>query len=223
MSEIRQYELIYIVASDATEQQIADLHTQVEEIIGRYSGTLEQDGQLGTPEARLRNRSAQGRHVRARGDHGLRRAHEGDRSPPARQRPGDPPSHRPRGRGESGDRAHAHAAHGRPRSAAGWRAACRPSGSPARARSGPTRTRIGSRRRRTSRHSFEPRTLNPEPRTLNLDPEDVKVPMREGRGRGRKAAAGAATRRTTRSARCFAAGRSASSVRTRSTTSTTRT
>ena len=31
-SQSRQYELIYIVASDATEQQITDLHTQVEEI-----------------------------------------------------------------------------------------------------------------------------------------------------------------------------------------------
>ncbi len=41
MSQIRQYELIYVVASDATEQQIADLHTQVEEITGRYSGKLD--------------------------------------------------------------------------------------------------------------------------------------------------------------------------------------
>ena len=41
MSQIRQYELIYIVASDATEQQVTDLHTQVEDIIGRFSGKLE--------------------------------------------------------------------------------------------------------------------------------------------------------------------------------------
>ena len=41
MSQIRQYELIYVVASDATEQQITDLHTQVQEITGRYSGTLD--------------------------------------------------------------------------------------------------------------------------------------------------------------------------------------
>jgi small subunit ribosomal protein S6 len=41
VSQIRQYELIYIVASDATEQQIADLHTQVEEITGRYSGKVD--------------------------------------------------------------------------------------------------------------------------------------------------------------------------------------
>ena len=47
MSQIRQYELIYIVASDATEQQITDLHTQVEEIIGRYSGKLEKTDNWG--------------------------------------------------------------------------------------------------------------------------------------------------------------------------------
>jgi small subunit ribosomal protein S6 len=41
MSAIRQYELIYIVAPDATEQQITDLHTQVEDIIRRYNGQLE--------------------------------------------------------------------------------------------------------------------------------------------------------------------------------------
>lgn len=41
MSQNRQYELIYIVASDATEQQIAELHQQVEEITARFSGTLD--------------------------------------------------------------------------------------------------------------------------------------------------------------------------------------
>ena len=41
MSQARQYELIYVVSSDATDQQIADLHTQVEEITGRYAGTLD--------------------------------------------------------------------------------------------------------------------------------------------------------------------------------------
>ena len=41
MSQKRQYELTYIVGSDATDQQIADLHTQVTEIVGRFSGTLD--------------------------------------------------------------------------------------------------------------------------------------------------------------------------------------
>ncbi len=47
MSQIRQYELIYIVASDATEQQVADLQTQVSDIITRYSGTLERTDNWG--------------------------------------------------------------------------------------------------------------------------------------------------------------------------------
>jgi small subunit ribosomal protein S6 len=47
VSESRQYELIYIVASDATEQQVTDLHTQVEEIVGRFSGTLEKTDNWG--------------------------------------------------------------------------------------------------------------------------------------------------------------------------------
>ena len=41
MSQVRQYELIYVVSSDATEQQITDLHTQVEEITARFNGTLD--------------------------------------------------------------------------------------------------------------------------------------------------------------------------------------
>jgi ribosomal protein S6 len=41
VSQIRQYELIYVVASDATEQEISDMDTQVEEITGRYEGKLD--------------------------------------------------------------------------------------------------------------------------------------------------------------------------------------
>jgi small subunit ribosomal protein S6 len=37
----RTYELVYIVRPDATEQQVADLHTQVEQIVGRMGGALE--------------------------------------------------------------------------------------------------------------------------------------------------------------------------------------
>ena len=47
MSTSRQYELVYIVSPDATEQQVADLHTQVEEIIGRYQGQLEKSENWG--------------------------------------------------------------------------------------------------------------------------------------------------------------------------------
>jgi small subunit ribosomal protein S6 len=47
VSETRQYELIYIVASDATEQQITDLHTQVEDIVGRFSGKIDKTDNWG--------------------------------------------------------------------------------------------------------------------------------------------------------------------------------
>jgi small subunit ribosomal protein S6 len=40
MSTPRQYELIYIVSPEATEQEVTDLHTQVESIIGRIGGEL---------------------------------------------------------------------------------------------------------------------------------------------------------------------------------------
>lgn len=40
MSTSRQYELVYIVSPDATEQEIAGLHAQVEAIIARIGGEL---------------------------------------------------------------------------------------------------------------------------------------------------------------------------------------
>jgi len=40
MSHVRQYELVYILSPDATDQDVADLHTQVESIIARYQGEL---------------------------------------------------------------------------------------------------------------------------------------------------------------------------------------
>jgi small subunit ribosomal protein S6 len=39
----RTYELVYVVRPDATEQQVTDLHTQVEQIVGRMGGTLEKN------------------------------------------------------------------------------------------------------------------------------------------------------------------------------------
>jgi small subunit ribosomal protein S6 len=41
MSTNRQYELVYIVTPDASEQEIADLHTQIEQIVQRFGGTLD--------------------------------------------------------------------------------------------------------------------------------------------------------------------------------------
>src|SRR5262245_63972217 len=41
MSTSRQYELVYIVTPEASEQQVTDLHTQVEQIVQRFQGTLD--------------------------------------------------------------------------------------------------------------------------------------------------------------------------------------
>ena len=41
MSTARQYELVYIVTPEATEQEITDLHTQVEQIVQRFGGTFD--------------------------------------------------------------------------------------------------------------------------------------------------------------------------------------
>jgi small subunit ribosomal protein S6 len=41
MSAARQYELVYILAPESTEQEVADLHAQIESIVQRYSGTLD--------------------------------------------------------------------------------------------------------------------------------------------------------------------------------------
>ena len=40
MSDVRQYELVYILSPDATEQEVTDLHTQVESIVARYQGEM---------------------------------------------------------------------------------------------------------------------------------------------------------------------------------------
>jgi small subunit ribosomal protein S6 len=41
LSTSRQYELVYIVTPEASEQEIADLHTQIEQIVQRYNGTFD--------------------------------------------------------------------------------------------------------------------------------------------------------------------------------------
>jgi small subunit ribosomal protein S6 len=37
----RQYELVYILPPDATEQQVADLHTQIDQVVSRMNGRIE--------------------------------------------------------------------------------------------------------------------------------------------------------------------------------------
>ncbi len=41
MAAQKQYELVYIVSPEASEQDVTDLHTQIEQIIQRFNGTLD--------------------------------------------------------------------------------------------------------------------------------------------------------------------------------------
>lgn len=41
MSTARQYELIYITPAETSEQALADLHTQVAQVVERFGGTIE--------------------------------------------------------------------------------------------------------------------------------------------------------------------------------------
>ena len=113
----RTYKLVYIIRPDATEQQVADLHTQVEQIVGRMGGTTREDrGAAGVrrpAQARLRNRPSQGRHLRPRSDQGQRRARARARSPAEGHRRSAAPPDRPRRRGSDQGRARAHQATGR--------------------------------------------------------------------------------------------------------------
>jgi small subunit ribosomal protein S6 len=43
----RKYELVYVVSPDATDEQVAELHTQVEAIIQRMNGQLEKTDNWG--------------------------------------------------------------------------------------------------------------------------------------------------------------------------------
>ena len=41
MGTSRQYELVYIVTPEASDQEVADLHTQIEQIVQRFGGTFD--------------------------------------------------------------------------------------------------------------------------------------------------------------------------------------
>ena len=43
----RQYELVYILPPDTTEQQVADLHTQIEQVVVRMNGQIEKTDNWG--------------------------------------------------------------------------------------------------------------------------------------------------------------------------------
>jgi small subunit ribosomal protein S6 len=41
MSATRQYELVYLITPEASEQEVADLHSQIEQIVQRFHATLD--------------------------------------------------------------------------------------------------------------------------------------------------------------------------------------
>jgi small subunit ribosomal protein S6 len=41
MSTTRLYELVYLITPEASEQEVADLHTQIEQIVQRFHATLD--------------------------------------------------------------------------------------------------------------------------------------------------------------------------------------
>jgi small subunit ribosomal protein S6 len=41
MSKSRQYELVYIITPEASDQEVADLHGQIEQMIQRFNGVLD--------------------------------------------------------------------------------------------------------------------------------------------------------------------------------------
>jgi small subunit ribosomal protein S6 len=43
----RKYELVYVVSPNATEEQVSDLHTQVDAIVQRMAGTIEKTDNWG--------------------------------------------------------------------------------------------------------------------------------------------------------------------------------
>ena len=63
----RQYELVYILPPDTTEQQVAELHEQVEAVVSRLNGQIEKTENWGRAPAGLRDRAPQGGRLRPRG------------------------------------------------------------------------------------------------------------------------------------------------------------
>ena len=47
MSQNRDYELVYIVSPETSEQETNDLHTQIEQIVQRFNGTIEKTDNWG--------------------------------------------------------------------------------------------------------------------------------------------------------------------------------
>ena len=94
----RKYELIYVLKPEATETEQAEFQSQIEAIIGRVGGTLEKTDVWGRRKLAYDiGKHKEGFYV-LHVINGTRRAHEGDRPPPARDRRPAPALDRPRRR-----------------------------------------------------------------------------------------------------------------------------
>jgi small subunit ribosomal protein S6 len=47
MSTTRQYELVYVLTPESSDEQVAELHTQIEQIVQRYNGTIDKSENWG--------------------------------------------------------------------------------------------------------------------------------------------------------------------------------
>ena len=103
----RKYELVYVVSPDATDEQVTELHTQVESIVQRMNGQIEKTENWGRRKLAYEiGRHKEGTYV-LEVINGDRRADEGNRPSPEGDRSGHPPSRRSRGRGAGCRRADA--------------------------------------------------------------------------------------------------------------------
>ena len=41
MSTKRQYELVYVLTPDSSDEQVAEMHTQIEQIVQRFNGAID--------------------------------------------------------------------------------------------------------------------------------------------------------------------------------------
>ena len=83
MSQNRDYELVYIVSPETSEQDVADLHTQIEQIVQRFNGTIEKSENWGRRKLAYEiGHHREGTYV-VETISGIRRADEGNRSAPA--------------------------------------------------------------------------------------------------------------------------------------------
>ena len=77
----RQYELVYILPPDTTEQQVAELHGQIEAVVSRMNGAFDKTENWGRKRLAYEIGPNKERRLRPRRHQRHRRADEGTGSP----------------------------------------------------------------------------------------------------------------------------------------------